>query len=390
MNPFALRPVAVIGVGMSLFGKQPQKTIIELGIEACGAAIKDAGIKPKDVEVCYCANAFFDAGFIRAGCFGQAIASKVGVADREIINVENACAGGSTAVRRTFLDIAMGMYDIGLAFGVDSMTRALGKGTLLSMEDLDGALGLSMPSYGALMMRRHMAEYGSTIEQFALVSVKNHHNGCLNPYSQYQVELTIEDVLSSRMVCDPVTLYMCCPYSDGAAAVVLCSGNKVAQYTTHPVWLVGSGLKSGNYRLFQENITISAMSEHAAAQAYGMAGIGPEDLDLVELHDAFTVTEITNMEDLGLCPRGEGGHLVEEGTTAIGGKIPISPSGGLLAQGHPISASGVRQVCEITWQLRGEAGKRQVEGAQVGLAHMEGGVVTGLEGGACGINILKR
>jgi benzoylsuccinyl-CoA thiolase BbsB subunit len=390
MKHRALRRVAVIGVGMSLFGKQPEKTLVDLGTEACQAAIKDAGVSPKDIEVCYCAKLYYDAGLIQTACLGQEIASKVGVVKREIINVENACAGGSTAIRRTFLDIAMGMYDLGVAFGVESMTRSLKKGALISHEDLNSELGMSTPAFAALTMKRHMEEYGSTVEQFAKVSVKNHHNGSLNPYSQYQKEFTIEEVLSSRMVCDPLTLYMICPVTDGAAAVVLCAANKVRKYTSRPVWLVGSGLVSGDYSLFQKNICISAMGEQAAAEAYEMAGIGPDDLDLVELHDAFAATEIPNIEDLGLCPRGEGGRFVEKGATDIGGRIPVNPSGGLLSQGHPLSASGVRQICEITWHLRGEAGKRQVEGAKVGLAHMEGGVVTGIQGGACGINILKR
>lgn len=380
MKRTVMRPVAVIGVGMSVFGRQPERTLVDLGTEACQAAIKDAGIKPKDIEVCYCAKLYYDAGFIQTACLGQEIASKVGVVNREIINVENACAGGSTAIRRTFLDIAMGMYDVGLAFGVESMTRSLKKGALLSHEDLNSELGMSAPAFAALIMRRHMEEYGSTVGQFAQVSVKNHHNGCLNPYSQYQKEFTIEEVLSSRMICDPLTLYMICPITDGAAAVVLCAAEKVKRYTSHPVWLVGSGLISGDYSLFQKNVCISTMGEQAAAQAYETAGIGPEDLDLVELHDAFAATEIPNIEDLGLCLRGEGGRLVGEGDTAIGGRIPVNPSGGLLSQGHPLSASGVRQVCEITWHLRGQAGKRQVEGAKVGLAHMEGGVVTGIQG----------
>jgi len=385
-----MRPVAVVGVGMTKFVKQPEKSLVDLGTEACQAAIKDAGVSPKDIEVANCANLYYDAGFIHTACLGQEILSKVGVVNREIINVENACAGGSTAVRRTWFDIGMGMYDVGLALGVESMTRALKKGTLISHEDLESELGMSTPAYAALIMRRHMEEYGSTVEQFAQVSVKNHHNGCLNPYSQYQKELTLEDVLNSRVVCDPLTLYMICPYTDGAAAVILCAASKVAQYTSHPVWLAGSGLKSGDYSLFQKNICTSAMGEQAVAEAYEMAGLGPEDLSLVEVHDAFAVSEITNMEDIGLCPRGEGGRLVEEGATGLGGRIPVSPSGGLLAQGHPLSASGVRQVCEITWQLRGQAGQRQVPGAKVGLAHMEGGVITGIQGGACCVNILKR
>jgi benzoylsuccinyl-CoA thiolase BbsB subunit len=171
---------------------------------------------------------------------------------------------------------------------------------------------------------------------------------------------------------------------------VLCADDKVAQYTSNPLWLAGSGLKSGDYSLFQKNICVSAMGKQAAAEAYEMAGLGPEDLDLVELHDAFAATEIPNIEDIGLCPQGEGGRLVEEGATALGGEVPVNPSGGLLSQGHPLSASGVRQVCEITWHLLGQAGQRQVTRAKVGLAHMEGGIVSGIQGGACCINILKR
>ncbi len=384
MKQINMRQVAVIGVGMSEFGKQPEKTLVDLGAEACRAAIKDAGVVPKDIEVVYCANSFGETG-----CLGQEIGSKVGVANREMVRVENACAGGSTAVRETLFAIGTGRYDIGLAVGVDSMTTCVPRGPMVS-KDIEGELGLSMPGFAALMMRRYMGKYGATIEQFAQVSVKNHHNGTLNPYAMYQKEFTLEEVLNSRMVCDPLTLYMICPVTDGAAAVVFCAEDKVRQYTSTPVWLVGSGLRSGGYTLFWEEMDVSTMGEQAAAEAYEMAGLGPEDVDLVELHDAFAATEIPNIEDLGICPRGEGGHLMEEGYFDVGGKVPVNPSGGLLAQGHPLSASGVRQVCEITWHLRGQAGKRQVDGAKVGLAHMEGGVVTGLQGGACGINILMR
>jgi len=386
----SMRRVAVIGVGMSPFIKQTQRTLAELGVEACHAAIKDSGISPKDVGVLYCANVHTDAGFLHQDCLGEDIASRVGVANCEITNVENACSGGSTAVRRTWYDIGMGMYDVGIALGVDSMTRAIKKGTLLSrgLDDIDASLGMTMPTFAALVMRRHMAQYGSTPEQFAKVSVKNHRNGALNPYAQYQKEFTVEEVLNSRMVCDPLTLYMICPYSDGAAAIVLCAADKVAQYTTHPVWMAGSSLKSADYFQNEKNLVASGMGERASAEAYEMAGLGPKDLDLVELHDAFASTEIANIEDLGLCPRGEGGILTQEGATEIGGRIPVNPSGGLLAQGHPLSASGVRQICEITWHLRGQAGKRQVQGAKVGLAHMEGGMVAGLQSGVCGINIV--
>jgi len=384
MRQIALRRVAVIGVGMSKFGKQPEKTLVELGSEACRAAIKDAAIVPKDIEVVYCSNAFGDTG-----CLGQEIMSKVGVANREMARVENACAGGSTAVREVFFAIGTGRYDVGLAVGVDSMTTCVPKGPIVA-KDMEGELGLSMPGFAALTMRRYMWKYGATIEQFAKVSVKNHINGSLNPYAMYQKEFTIEEVLNSRMICDPLTQYMVSPISDGAAAVVLCAENRARRYTSNPVWLVGSGLKSGDYALFRKDMDASLMGEQAAAEAYEMAGIGPEDIDLVELHDAFAANEIPNLEDIGICGRGEAAHLMGKGYFDLGGKIPVSPSGGLLAQGHPLSASGVRQICEITWHLRGQAGKRQVEGAKVGLAHMEGGVVAGLQGGACGINIVMR
>lgn len=380
-----MRDVAVIGVGMSIFGKLAGQSIIDLGAEACRNAIKDAGIDPKKIEVVHCANIFR-----QSPCVAQEVGSRVGVVNREMVNLENGCAGGNTAVHGIWWNIASGRYDIGLAIGVDSMTTFIKKGTLLAAADLDGQLGVSMPSYASLIMRRHMAEYGSTVEQFAQISVKNHHNGCLNPYSQYHKEFTIEDVLNSPMIADPLTLFQVCPYTDGAAAAILCAADKAAQYTTMPVWVAASVLKSGMYNIFRNDIICSDVSEQCAQEAYEMAECGPEDLDLVELHDAFTANEITNTEDLGLCPRGEGGRLVDEGATALGGRIPVNPSGGLLSQGHPLSASGVRQICEITWHLRNEAGPRQVDGAKLGLAHMEGGIVADIQLGACGINILKR
>jgi benzoylsuccinyl-CoA thiolase BbsB subunit len=384
MRKIPMRRVAVIGVGMSKFGKQPEKTLVDLGTEACLAAIKDSGVVPRDVEVLYCANAFGDTG-----CLGQEIGSKVGVVNREMARVENACAGGTTAVREVFYAIGTGRCDVGLAVGVDSMTTCMPKGPIIP-KDIEGDLGLYMPGFAALQMRRYMYKFGATVEQFAQVSVKNHRNGSLNPFAMYQKEFTLEEVLASRMISDPLTQYMVSPISDGAAAAIFCAEDKVNQYTGKPVWLVGSALKSGNYTLFTKDIDISEMGEQAAAEAYEMAGIGPEDIDVVELHDAFAANEIPNIEDLGICKRGEAGHLLMEGYFDLEGKVPVSPSGGLLAQGHPLSASGVRQVCEITWHLRDQAGKRQVKDAKVGLAHMEGGVVTGLQGGACGINILMR
>jgi len=208
--------------------------------------------------------------------------------------------------------------------------------------------------------------------------------------AQYQREFTVEEVLNSRMISDPITLLQCCPQTDGAAAVVLCSMDVARKHTTNPVKIIGSALKSGDYAYKQKEIWISPLGAETVKMAYEMAGVGPKDIDLVELHDAFAPEEILRYEDLGLCQHGEGVELLRSGATELGGRIPVNPSGGLLSLGHPLSASGVRVVAEIALHLRGHAGKRQVEGARVGLAHMLGGSVAGLEAGACGIHILAR
>ena len=235
-----------------------------------------------------------------------------------------------------------------------------------------------------------MDEYGATLEDFAQVSVKNHHHGCLNPQAQYKKEFTVEEVLNSRMICEPITLLQCCPNTDGAAAVILCSMNVARRYAANPVKIAGSALLSGDYTHRQRDMTLSPLGVKTVQMAYEMAGIGPEDLDVVELHDAFAPEEILRYEDLGLCKRGEGVSLLRSGATEVGGKTPVNPSGGLLALGHPLSASGVRVVAEIALHLRGQAGARQTPNAKVGLAHMLGGAVAGLEAGACGIHILTR
>lgn len=379
-----MREVAVLGVGQSKFGKQPEKSAISLAATATSAAIKDAGIKPNEVQVAYTSR------MINAGTDSQKILREVGVSNIEMINVENACAGGSTAVRGVWKDIAFGLYDIGIAIGVEAITSSKSGALLSAREDLEAELGLTMPGLFALRARRQMADCGATREDFAHVSVKNHHNGCLNPMAQYQKEFTIEEILESRMICDPITLLQCCPNSDGAAAVVLCSMDVARRHTTTPVKIIGSALMSGNFKHRQKDIWLSNFGSDTAKKAYEMAGVGPEDLDVVELHDAFAPEEIFRYEDLCLCKPGEGVELLRSGATELGGRIPVNPSGGLLSLGHPLSASGVRVVAEIALQLRGEAGKRQVEGAKVGLAHMLGGAVTGLEGGACGIHILAR
>ena len=217
-----------------------------------------------------------------------------------------------------------------------------------------------------------MERYGTTREQLAKISVKNHFNGTLNPYAQFQKKMSVEEILGSPMIADPITLFSCCPNSDGAAAVILCSENKLPKTGVRPIKIAASVLTTGSYEN-QQDITGWEVEIRAAKQAYQMASLGPKELDVVEVHDAFTICEIIHYEDLGLCPPGEGGRLIEEGVTGLRGKTPVNPSGGLLSRGHPIGASGVAQIVEIVWQLRGEACKRQVVGARVGLAQIMGG-----------------
>lgn len=381
-----MREVCVIGIGQSKFGKYPDKTISDLGYQAITEALTDAGIRPKDIQVAYTSRLYLDM------ITGQVILKDVGITDIEMINVENACAGGATAIRCLWKDIASGLYDIGIATGVESMTTSPIARKLIPppKDDLDGQLGLTMPTFFALMARRLMETHGATEKDFAQVSVKNHHHGTLNPRAQYQKEFTIKQILDSRMIAEPITLLQCCPNTDGAATVIMCSMDIARKYTTHPIIMSSSVLLSGDFFFKKQDLTSFTMGKKTAQKAYEEAGIGPEDVDVVELHDAFACEEIIHYEDLGLCKSGEGIELLRSGATQIGGRIPVNPSGGLQSLGHPLSASGVRVVCDIVLQLRDQADKRQIPGAKVGLAQMLGGLANGLEAGACGIHILKR
>jgi len=380
-----MRDVVVIGGGMTVFGKFPERTSEELGHEAIMAAIKDARIKPKNVG-------FVSGGTVYGGwCIGQRMLKDAGISNLEVLNVENACATGASAFREAWLRVATGQCDIAIAAGVESMTTSPVAGKLITPppDDIDGQLGLTVPVFFALMMRRHMHEFGTTPEQFAKVSVKNHNNGCLNPYSQYQKNFTVEEILQSRMVCDPLTLLQCCPNSDGAAAVVLCAKKISARYTSTPMFVTASVLGSGDYLHRWNDATFSNMSHKAAMAAYEMAGYGPLDIDVIELHDAFTVAEIMHYEDLGLCEKGGGGHFIDSGAPWLGGSVPVNPSGGLLSKGHPLAATGVAQIVEAWKQLKGVAGKHQVQGARTALTHVLGGYVSGLESGAVSIHIFR-
>jgi len=379
-----MRDVVVLGVGQSEFGKFPERSVAAMGGAAARAAIADAGIDPGDLQTAFSSRVY------EAMITSQTILKDLGVTGIEMVNVENACAGGSTAVRSLYKDIAAGHVDVGIAIGVESMTTSPVAGKLIppDRDDLDGQLGLTMPVMFALQAQRLMETHGAKREDFAQVSVKAHDFGALNPKAQYRKRFTVEEVLASRIIADPITLLQCCPNTDGAAAVVLASAEFARKYTTSPVRIAGSSLVSGDYDFRRSDLTTMELGVRAAAIAYEQAGIGPEDVDVVELHDAFATEELVHYEDLGLCPRGESVGLLRSGATSLGGRIPVNPSGGLLSLGHPLAASGVRIICELTEQLRGRAGDRQVPGATVGLAQMLGGAATGLDAGAASVHIL--
>ena len=371
-----MREVAVIGVGMHPFGRFPEKTIEDMASEAAIQALKDANVDWKDIPAAYCGQCF------QGQVVAQRVLAELGYTGIPMINVEGACASGGIAIREAAYGIASGRWDICMALGVEKMTSGLipATGTALEL-----TMGYKVfPADYAMLFRRYHELYGLTVEQLAKISVINHNNGCLNPNSKYQLRLTIEDIQSARMIADPLTMYHCCPNTDGAACVILCAQEKAHQYVSAPpVTIAASQLVSHDYE--SKSSLENCVTKRACQQAYNEAGIGPEDLDLIELHDCFTMAEVWHLGNMGICKIGEEGQLIDSGDIEIGGRIPVCPSGGLLAKGHPVGATGVAQVCEVTWHLRGQAGDRQVSGAKVGMTH-----VHGAQGDACNVIILKR
>lgn len=362
--------VAVVGVGMIPFGKHPGRTLVDMGAEAAYLALKDAGIKSTQVEACFFANGLAGRLF---GDFtvGQNVFWEVGINRVPVVNVENACTSGSTALYLAYNTIAAGQAETVLVVGAEKM-YVPDFGLIDSGHtELDTQLGLNAPASFALRAKRHMADFGTTSEQLAQVSVKNRHHAQHNPLAQFREPITIEEVLAAPMIVDPLTRLHCCPIADGAAAALLCSPT-LAQRLGRAVNMEAAILCTGSYEGPQD-LAQWETDYRACRLAYERAGIGPEDLDVVEVHDAFTIAEILHYEALGLCEPGEGGKLVEEGQTALGGRTPVNVSGGLLSRGHPVGATGVAQAIEIVTQLRNEAGPRQVEGAKIGLAHCMGG-----------------
>ena len=380
-----MRKVAIVGAAMCRFGRFPEKSIQDLGWPIVKAAVNDSGLAPKDIQAAYAGSAY------GGRLVGQRVLRPLGMLGLPVVNCENACSSGGTAFREAWHAIAGGQWDAALVIGIDKLT-ALGGGVLPGQpDDWDVNVGLTMPALYAMRAGRYMHEHKVTPEQLAKVAVKAHKHGALNPYAQYQNEVSLEQITAARPVAEPFTLLHCCPTGDGAAALVLVSEDKArAMRHKAPVWVVASELNSGRYKTGFRDMTVPEITMRGAAEIWEMSGMGPDDIDVAEVHDAFTIAELLYYEAFGFCKRGEAVALLESGATSLGGRIPVNPSGGLLCKGHPVGATGAAQLVELTWQLRGEAGKRQVEGAKTALAHCTGGGIAGLDHGACSINILSR
>ena len=373
----------VLGVGMTRFGKRPEIPVEQMGVEALREALNDARMNVKQIEAVYCGHSY------QGLSMGQRVMVAFGWCGMPITNLENVCASGSCAVREAFFAVQAGRHDICLALGVEKLSTRSGPLTP-GAEDLEDSLGLTYGALYAMRARRYMETYGLTSRQLAKITVTNRKNGYYNEKSSHGELITVEDVLNSRMVSNPLHLYDCNPNTDGAAAAIVVSEKVARQIGGEPIEIVVSTLTSGKFEPRFIDMTFEDITSRAAQEAYEKAGIGPDGIDFAEVHDCFTIAEILRVEGLGLCKRGEMVRWIEEGVNEIGGRKPINPSGGLLGKGHPLGATGVAQIREVVLQLRGKAGVRQIQGARVGLAHNRGGSVTGTEGAACTVTILRK
>lgn len=379
-----MREVCVVGTGLIPFGKYPDKTLAEIGWPAVKQALLESELPPRSIDAVYCGSAL--GGMLS----GQRVMKSLGITGMPIINIENACSSSSSALAAAWTAIGSGQMDVAVVIGVEKLTK-FGGGTLpLEKEDWEVNQGMVMPALYAMRAQRYMHEYGLTREQLADVSVKAHEHGALNPNAQIRKRVTREEVMASRPVADPFTLWHCCPTGDGAAALVLAAGDVARKTRSNPVRVEASEVTSGIHTNGYRDMTWAELTARGAREAYEMAGIGPEDIDVAEIHDAFTIAELMYYEAFGFCERGRAYELLSSGRTSIGGDIVVNPSGGLLSRGHPVGATGAAQAVEIVRQLEGRAGKHQVNAAKVGIAHATGGGIAGLDHGACSIHIFAR
>ena len=375
--------VYVLGVDMIKFGRFPDRSVPSLGAEAVLMALDDSGLTIQDMQALYCGNLGQASAMV-----GQRILQEIGQTGMPVVNCANACATGATAFREAWTSIKAGLYDVVLAVGVEQMGKGLlggtGAGKGIPKEGLLGSG--TMPAVFAEAGMEHSRKYGTTFEQFAKISVKNHHHSTMNPKAMYQIETPLEEVMNAEMISYPNSKLMCSVNVDGSAAAVLVSEKKAKELGMERVVKVRASVITSDPFQKRDLVMpdVNTCTRNAAKEAYEMAGVGPEDIDLVELHDCFATAEMLHYENLGLCEDGDAGKMIDEGEVELGGKVPVNVSGGLLSKGHPLGATGIANIYEICTHLREEAGERQVEGAKLGLTH-----VIGL-GSACGIHILEK
>jgi len=384
-----MRSVSIIGTGCTQFGEHWCKSFRQLIAEAGIEAILNAGIEGNDIEAIFGGN-MASGRFIGQEHVGALIADQLGLNPKAATRVENACASGGTALRAGYMAIKSGEYDVVAVGGVEKMTDVGVQEAAIALggagdQETELFHGASFPALYALMARKHMKEFGTTEEQMAAVAVKNHHNAMLNPKAQFHREIKVEDVMKSGYIASPLKLLDCSPITDGAAAVILCESEKARKICETPIEIIASEQASDTLALAgRKSLVETEAAKVAGKNAFEKSKLSVKDIDFAEVHDCFTIAEILAIEALGFCEKGKGGQFTEQGKTALGGEIPVNPSGGLKGKGHPVGATGVAQAVEVCIQLRGKAEKRQVKDAKIGLAHNVGG-----SGATCTLHLFK-
>ncbi|MFX0114279.1 MAG: thiolase domain-containing protein [Candidatus Hodarchaeota archaeon] len=380
--------VAVIGIGHSRFGRRDDVNIQELAFEPFAEALNDAGIEQKDIDATIIGSS---PEYMKQRSLSGPVTEYLGLNPQPVWLTEAACGSSAAAFRSAVALIKAGMHEIILVLGLQKMLE-LSTPELLSIMGRSGDVqwesnfGTTFASYYAMYAKRHMHVHGTTSEQLAAVAIKNHKNALTNPLAMFQKAVTIEKILSSRIIASPLRLFDCCANADGSAAMILASENVAKKITDIPIWLEGTAAATAPFSvLTRPDLTSLPSAVNSSRDALEQAHVGPNDIDVAEVHDCFTIAEIMAYEDIGFCEKGKGGKFVEEGESEIGGTIPVNPDGGLKAKGHPVGATGASQIVEIVKQLRGEATKRQVDGAEIGLTHNVGG-----HGQYCFVNVFRR
>jgi acetyl-CoA acyltransferase len=391
-----MREVGIIGVGAHPTGRFMEKPLKAIAYPAIWRALNDAGVEPADLQAAYVGNSLGGLLTGQEGVRGQVVLQYSGITGIPVVNVENACASAMTALRGAWLEVASGAADVALAVGVEKMNvgdsartiGALGAVSELELSEMGMQFTTSYAIHPKINLKARMQDYGWTIRDFAKPAVKNSSNGALNPLARHRRPLTIEEVIQSRIIVDPLTLLMCSSISDGAAAAVVCAMDVAPRFTNkRPIRIASCVLRSGEYRLPDDKRPDSATT--TAFAAYEQAGIGPEDLDAIELHDAMAPAELMLYERLGLCSPGDGPKLIDDQITTLRGRRPVNPSGGLCSRGHPVGATGLLQICELVWQMRGEALARQIQPRpKVTMAQNQGGLLLGQDSAVYATTIL--